>query len=213
MSVPNRIPQEVIEAFRRIPTATIHEANQQNGAMNFNIKPLSRSMRVCGPAITVEVRPGDNLGLHQILSIAQKGEVIVAQAGGFLESGLWGEIMTTAALQRGVSGLVIDGAVRDTESAVSLGFPIWCAGISIKASGKNFPGRINGPIPCGGVLVNPGDLVVGDGDGVVVVSSQAVQQVLEKALEREKKEAGFIEQIRKGALTIDLLGLSEKIKE
>jgi 4-hydroxy-4-methyl-2-oxoglutarate aldolase len=121
--------------------------------------------------------------------------------------------MTIAAIERGAVGLIIDGAVRDVQSAARLGFPVFCAGISMKASGKNFKGRINVPITCGGVLVNPGDLVVGDADGVVVVPNKDVDQVLKKARERERKEAGLIEQLRKGALTIHLLGLSEKIKE
>lgn len=207
------ISEETINAFKSIGTATIHEVNQQSGAMNSNIKPLKNTMKVCGPALTVEVRPGDNLGLHQALMVAKKGDVIVAQAGGFSESGLWGEIMTIAAIERGAVGLVIDGAVRDVESASRLGFPVFSAGISMKASGKNFKGHINAPITCGAVVVNPGDLIVGDADGVVVVPSKEVNQVLKKSLEREKKEAGLIEQLKKGELTIHLLGLSEKIKE
>ena len=207
------ISAEAINSFKSIGTATIHEANQQSGAMNSKIKPLKDTMKVCGIALTVEVRPGDNLGLHQALMVAKKGDVIVAQAGGFSESGLWGEIMTIAAMERGAAGLVIDGAVRDVESAPRLGFPIFSAGICMKASGKNFKGRINVPITCGAVLVNPGDLVVGDADGVVVVPSKEVDQVLKKSLEREKKEAGLIDRLKKGELTIHLLGLAEKIKE
>lgn len=150
--------------------------------------------------------------LHKAISIAQPGDVLVVNIGEYEEAGAWGEIATVAAIERGIKGLIIDGGVRDTQAIKSLGFPVFCRSISIKATTKKLIGFINYPITCGGVIVNPGDIVLGDADGVVVVKKEDVEEVIKKAEERERFERRVIEELRQGKLTIDLLNLRQVLE-
>src|SRR5690606_18793986 len=151
--------------------ATVHEAQGQKGALSSAIKPLDPAMRLAGPALTVNCRPDDNLAIHYALTIARPGDVIVVDAKGFVEAGAWGDVMTLMARKKGVAGLVIDGSVRDANAIVEMGFPVFSRGISIKGTAKNQPGAVDVPIVCGGVGINPGDVVLGDRDGLVVIEA------------------------------------------
>ncbi len=208
-----RVSAELVRQYREISSATVHEAFGQRGALSHRIKPISPTMRVCGPAITVKVRPGDNLMLHKAICVAQKGDVLVADADGYMEAGAWGEIMAVAAQQKGIAGLVFNGAVRDADPIIELGFPIFCCGLSIKGTEKISLGLINHPLNFDNVTIHPGDLVLGDRDGVVVVRREEAQEVLQKALARDEKEMGIKERLRKGETTLELLGFAEILKK
>jgi len=207
-----RINKELIYKLSQFSSATVYEANGQRGAMFSYIKPIDENMKICGPACTVLSRAGDNLMLHEAISVAQPGDILVVNIGEYQEAGAWGEIATVAAMERGISGLVIDGGVRDTQAVKSLGFPVFCRSVSIKATTKKLIGFINHPIICAGVSVNPGDIVLGDADGVVVVRKEDIEEVIKKAEEREKFERGVIEGLKQGKLTLDLLSLRQVLE-
>lgn len=206
-----RQPSEAqIEALKRLGTATVHEAQGQMGALWPAIKPIDPARRLAGPAFTIDAPPGDNLIIHFALTQARPGDVLVVNAQGYVARGVWGDILTLAAQHIGVQGLVIDGAVRDTEAIIASGFPTFVRGVSIKGPQKNQSGRINVPIFCGGMAVNPGDIVVGDRDGVVVVPRSNLDEVITAALRREEAEVALRQGIRAGQSTVDLLHLADR---
>ena len=208
----DRVPKELIESMKSIPTATIHEAYGGKGALFHNVKPIQRGMKVCGPVVTVKCRPGDNLIVHKAIYVAHPGDVLLVDTGAFVEAGIWGGIMTEAAQQRQIAGLVTDGAVRDTDEIIQMGFPLFCQSISIKGTTKTCLGTINHPIDFSGVRIVPGDLIVGDSDGVVMVARENVAEVLEKALQREEKEKHISAELRQGKTTLELYRFSELLE-
>jgi 4-hydroxy-4-methyl-2-oxoglutarate aldolase len=207
-----RVPQELVNRYKGVSTATVHEASGGKGALSSRIKPISPEMKVCGPAVTVKVRPCDNLILHKAIYVAQKGDVIVADAGGYMEAGAWGEIMAVAAHYRGIAGLVFNGMVRDADPIRNLGFPVFACGLSIKGTEKVSLGWINHPLNLDDVTIHPGDLVLGDRDGVVVVGREEAEEVIQKSLAREQKETGVKERLRQGESTLDIYGFADILK-
>jgi 4-hydroxy-4-methyl-2-oxoglutarate aldolase len=195
-----------LEAARALPTATLHEAGGRIGALPSAIKPVAPSMRVCGPAITVQSPGGDNLWLHRALYVAQRGDVLVVHVSGVHDYGYWGEIMSTAAEARKLGGLVIDGCVRDGALLAQLGFPVFARGLCIRGTVKDFGARgwINHPVLFDDVTVRAGDLIVGDGDGVVALPRERVDELVASSQAREAKEAGIIDRIRAGERTLEL---------
>jgi 4-hydroxy-4-methyl-2-oxoglutarate aldolase len=208
-----RASVEMIAAFAEQESATVLESNEKEGAMIHTIRPIYPGIKMCGSALTVRCQAADNLTLHAAIAMAQPGDVIVADVGEALEAGHWGEITTVAALQRGVVGLVINGGVRDIAAIRERGFPIFSASISMKATVKNTPGQINHPIICGGVVVNPGDIVLGDDDGVVVVAREKAEAVLASARQRTEQEAGVMARLEAGELTLDILGFRKALEQ
>jgi 4-hydroxy-4-methyl-2-oxoglutarate aldolase len=213
-----RPSRELIDRFRGISTATVHEASGRKGYVDCAIKPITKGVRICGPAFTVQCHPRDNLMLHKALERAQAGDIVVASVGGFYEGGYWGGLMATSAMARKIGGLAIDGCVRDSEEMIKMGFPIFCRGFCIHGTGKAGLGLINHPTLFGGAMVNPGDLILGDGDGMVVVDRTECKTVLEKAIERvemEKKKsvqlAGGVSSVEFNKLgkVFEFLGLKE----
>ena len=196
-----------MDAALEAGTATLHEVSGQQYAMDHGIKPIYPSARVVGRALTVTLPTADNLDLHRAIYQAQPGDVIVADANGYLESGIWGEITSVASQLRGIAGVVITGAVRDTHQIALLDFPVFSRGISIKGSSKNGGGNIGEPIICGGIQVTTGDIVVADADGVVCIPADLFQQTLDKSRARLDKESNVIAQLKQGKRTLDLLGL------
>ncbi len=185
--------------------ATLHEVMGKRGALSNDIRPAWFGARVCGAALTVHCRPGDNLMLHKAVSLAQPGDVLVVSVDGFTEAGIWGEIITVAAMEKGVRGIVTDGSVRDTMPIYQLGFAMYARGTSMKGTTKMTGGTINHPVVLGGVQVCAGDVVVGDQDGVVVVPLAQAESILERAIAREQSEAVVLERIRAGECTLDIL--------
>lgn len=178
----------------------------RRGAMHARIQPVSPDMKLCGPAFTVDVRPGDNLMIHAAIALAKPGDVLVIDGKADQTSALMGAIMTNACKVLELGGIVMDGAMRDAVELRELGFPVFSAGFNPNGPTKNVPGRINHPISCGGVTVHPGDLVVGDADGVVVVERERVEGLLGAAAKKVAAEEARIAGIRrKEALRPDWL--------
>lgn len=204
-----RPSSELLEAYKSMQAATLHEVMGKRGAMLHNIRPVWPGSFVVGSALTVKSRPGDNLMLHKAVSIAKPGDILVVDVDGFQEAGIWGEIITTAAKMKGMVGIVTNGTVRDSMPIKDLDFPMFTNGLSMKGTTKMTPGLINNPITIFGVTVNPGDIVLGDNDGVVVVPLAEAEKVLELAREKEASEALVMERIRKGECTMDILGFRD----
>lgn len=203
-----RTDKALVERAMKFPTATLHEAGGQIGALPMGIKPVWPGFKLCGTAVTVHSPPRDNLWLHRALYVCQPGDVLVAFVSDFWEAGYFGEIMAHAAIQQGVVGLVIDGCVRDADLLKELNFPVFSRGLSIRGTGKDHHARgwINQPVMIGEITVAPGDLVVGDIDGVVAIPKQRVAATLDASQAREDKEAGTIQMIEHGEKTIELYG-------
>ncbi len=201
-----RVDTALIERIRAFSTATVHEAFGRRGALDPGIKPVSPEMKLCGPAVTVRCHPGDNLMLLKAIDVAQPGDVLVADMG-LADEGPWGELTTMAAKIRHLGGLVMNASVRDVDIVRASGFPVFCAGVSVKGTVKSALGTINHPITCGGVAINPGDLVLGDENGVVVVPRTEVEKVADQAEARERKEASYKEGLRRGESLFEMIGL------
>ncbi len=207
-----RISAELVRRYQKLSSATVHEASGGKGALSSRIKPISPEMKVCGPVVTVKLKPGDNLMLHKAIYVAQKGDVIVADADGYPEAGAWGEIMAVAAHQRGLGGLVFNGGVRDAQAMSDMGFPVFSAALCIKGTGKVSLGSINHPLNLDNIRIEPGDLILGDRDGLVVVRCEEAEAVLQKSLAREEKEKGIKERLRRGESTLDIYGFGQILK-
>ncbi|MBE0703552.1 MAG: RraA family protein [Afipia sp.] len=198
----------ITKAFEGLSSATVHEALGWVGALPPRIKPLVPTMRVLGPAFPVQCRPGDNLALHMALAEAPAGSVLVGAAQGDLGYGAWGEVLTVSAMARGLAGFVFDGSVRDFHETVGLGFPVFAAGLSIRGTVKSYrPDAIPAEVLIGDVAVRPGDLVLGDADGVVVVPRDRIADAPALSLARMKKEDDMMAALRAGKTTVELMGL------
>lgn len=206
MTTPQSLP-DVIRDFDRVdaavvataaayPSSILADVAGRRGALHGRIAPLAPSMRFAGPALTVELRPGDNLMIHAALAVAKPGDVIVVDGKGDLSSALMGEIMSQQAVALGVAAVVIDGAVRDSEAIRELGFPMYAAGLNPNGPTKSVAGRLNHPVCVGGVTVRPGDLVVGDADGVTVIEREKAAAMLPLAAEKVAAETRRIADIR-----------------
>lgn len=197
---------DLLRRAARLPTATLHEAGGRIGVLPHEIRPVGRGMRVCGPAVTVASPGGDNLWLHRAIYVARPGDVLVVHVSGAFDFGYWGEIMATAAKERGLGGLVLDGCVRDGDLLEDLGFPVFARGLCIRGTGKDFGARgwINHPVLIGDLTVSAGDLVVGDRDGVVVVPGPRAHEVVSASEQREAKEADVIRRIAAGERTLEI---------
>lgn len=206
-----RVEPALVDGMREQAATTVYEAAGQQGGLEHTIRPIAPGMKLCGSALTVRCQAADNLTLHAAIALAQPGDVIVADVGGALEAGHWGEITTVAAQARGVAGLVINGGVRDVAAIARRDFAVFAPAISMKATVKATPGLINHPIVCGGVTVYPGDLVLADDDGVVVVARERVSQVLEATRQREEREADVMRRLEAGELTLDVLGFRQAL--
>jgi 4-hydroxy-4-methyl-2-oxoglutarate aldolase len=198
--------QELIQQLSEFSTATLHEAMGKYGALPSGIKPVSPEMKVCGTAVTVHSMPRDNMMLHRAIAQAATGDVIIAHVSDFWEAGYWGEIMAVAAQARGIAGLVIDGCVRDADPITALGFPVFARGLCIHGTTKFGDGTLNQPITIGQVTIHPGDVIVGDRDGVVIVPADRLAETITKAQAREDKEAQVMSRLRDGETTLEIYG-------
>ena len=171
------------------------------------IKAAWAGARVAGPALTARCAPGDNLAVHVAVARAEPGRVLVVDAAAVPERGYWGEVLTTAAEAAGVAGLVIDGGVRDVDALRVHGFPVFSALVALRGATKTGPGAVGGQVRVGGAEVCPGDWVVADADGVVVIAAARVAEVLEAGRARAAKEQRMFEELRAGRTTVELLAL------
>jgi len=198
----------VVEQLRTLDTATLFESGAR-ATMAPEIRMLSGDCRLAGPILTVVCPPGDNLMIHLAVARAPTGAVLVAQTHD-PAYGVWGEVLTVAAKTRGIAGLVLDGSVRDLGAIRRLGFPVFARGTALPGTTKSARGTIGLVMTCGGALVWPGDIIVADESGIVLIRPDEAEQVLSRAEERCRKEAAMMNELRTGRTTMDLLGLDEK---
>ena len=193
-----RVPPEIVRKASAFAASILADVGGRRGTLDGRIAPLSPSMRLAGPAFTIEVRAGDNLMIHAAMTMAKPGDVLVVDGKGDRSCALMGSIMINACKKLGLAGVVIDAAVRDTEELRELGFPVYAVGANPNGPTKFVPGRINWPISCGGVAINPGDLVVGDADGVVVVEREKAESLLNLATKKVADEQARLSDIAAG---------------
>lgn len=193
-----RVPPHIVQQAGAYQAAILADVAGRRGALHGRITALRPSMKVVGTAFTVEVRPGDNLMIHAAMSLAQPGDVLVVDGKGDQTAALMGTIMITACQKLGIAGVVLDGAVRDSLELEEMGFPVFSVGTNPNGPTKLVPGRIGHPISIGGVTVHPGDLVLGDADGVVIVEREKIEALLPLAEKKVKDEAARIAAIQQG---------------
>ncbi|MFN0044470.1 MAG: RraA family protein [Alphaproteobacteria bacterium] len=206
-AAPNLLSVNDLASWRGVPPAIVSDELNRAGAMDAGIKPVAPGWTVLGQALTVKCMVGDNGPLHFALTVAWPGAILVADAGGFLGTAVWGSILHGAGAKAGLAGVVIDGAVRDVAELRRSPVPIYARGITPAGPHKGWGGAINAPIQCGGVVVSAGDLVVGDDDGIADIRSDQLTGLLERCRARMAKEEDMVAKIAAGARTADLIGL------
>jgi RraA family protein len=209
--IPKRPDPSLVAEFAKVATPHLSDSMERMYAGGPNLRPMHKAGKLVGPAFTVKVAPGDNLFLQKSLDLAQPGDVIVVDGGGFPEQALLGEMMAARAEQRGIAGLVIWGAIRDSAELGAATYPVFAAGVTHRGPYKNGPGEINVPVLMGGMLVNPGDIIVGDWDGVVAVPQDMAEQILASAKAVLERETATLEKIKAG--TIDRSWVDRTLKE
>ncbi len=203
------------ERLAQLPTGNVADNNglaPRQGVMDSAIKPLDPTCHMVGRAVTVKGYPGDNLAVHQGINAAGEGDVLVIDLGGHTEGGHFGDICALACQMRGIVGVVIDGAVRDAQDIVELGLPVFSRGLCPAGTTKDSLGKVNVPIVCGGITVRPGDVVLGDCDGVVVVPREREDEVFAAAQAKFEHEVEYVEQLRAGANTLEMYGFDKVIE-
>ncbi|SFS31647.1 4-carboxy-4-hydroxy-2-oxoadipate aldolase/oxaloacetate decarboxylase [Saccharopolyspora flava] len=208
-----RADREAVEALSRFGVATVHEAMGRTGLMRPHIRPVYEGAKVCGTAVTVLLQPGDNWMLHVAAEQVREGDVVVAGCTTESTDGFFGELLATSLRARGARGLIIDGGCRDVDDLRAMDFPVFSRAISAKGTVKATLGSVNVPVVVANAQVNPGDVVVADTDGVVVVPAAKAAEVAEAAAKREANEAGKREKFRAGELGLDLYGMRPKLAE
>lgn len=206
-----RVDARLIERFRALPVANISDVMERMSAAGPRIRPFHRSAVLVGPALTVKTRPGDNLAIHKAVDVAQPGDVVVVDGGGDLTNSLLGDLMVAYAAERGIAGFVVNGAIRDIASIREGVFPVFAAGVSHRGPYKDGPGEINGPIAIDGMVIGPGDLIIGDEDGVLSVPLQEAESVCERAELKYRAEQRDLAAIRDGSY--DRTWVDAKVKQ
>ncbi len=206
-----RVSPEMAEAFKPIPVANVSDSMWRMDAAGDALRPMHRDGVLAGPAFTVRSRPGDNLMLHKAIDMAEPDDVIVCDAGGDLTNSLFGELMLTHAITRGIAGLVINGAIRDRDAFLEHNLPVFAAGVTHRGPYKDGPGEIGFPIALGGMVINPGDLILGDCDGVLCVPRTEAEGVLALAQKKNDAEASQIKQHQDG--TVDRSWVDKALEE
>lgn len=194
----SRPSKNLLDRFRGLGTGPVCDALGRFAAMDHRIKPLDPGIQMVGSALTVWTRPCDNLAVYKALEMAQPNDVLVIAINGYITNSTWGELTSLIAHRSSLAGTVTDGAVRDSREIIQIGLPVFAAGLSPNSPYKDGPGKINLPVVCGGVTARPGDIVVGDADGVVVVPLELAEATLERVSAVHAKEAGIRAEIESG---------------
>jgi 4-hydroxy-4-methyl-2-oxoglutarate aldolase len=207
-----RPDRRTVEGLGELGTATVHEAIGRRGFAGPHLHPIQQGVRLAGAAVTVSSHPGDNLMVHAAVEVCQEGDVLVVATTAPSTHGMFGELLATSLLARGVRALVIDAGVRDTAELRELGFAVWSQHVSCQGTVKASPGSVNVPVTLGGVVVNPGDVVCADDDGVVVVARDDAAWALDRSRERVANEDGTRARLAAGELGVDIYGLRAKLE-
>ncbi len=206
-----RADPAAVQSLGAFGVATIHEAQGRSGLMRTNMRPIYEGARAVGTAVTVLVHPGDNWMLHVAAEQIQPGDIVVAACSAENTDGMFGELLGTIYRAHGAMGLIIDAGCRDVSDLKKLGFPVWSRAISAKGTVKSTIGSVNIPVVCAGALVNPGDVIIADDDGVVVVPRAHAGAVAQASRLREEKEADSRAHYAAGTLSLDLNGMREPL--
>jgi 4-hydroxy-4-methyl-2-oxoglutarate aldolase len=202
-----RADRSAVDGLAALGTATVHEAIGRRGFAGPQLRPIQQGTRLAGTAVTVSSHPGDNLMIHAAVEVCQEGDVLVVASTAPSTHGVFGELLASSLMARGVRALVTDAGVRDTAELREMGFAVWSQHVSCQGTVKASPGSVNIPVVLGHVVVNPGDVVCGDEDGVVVVARDEAAWALERSLERAAREDGTRARLAAGELGVDIYGL------
>lgn len=203
----DRPDRDVVSAFESIPSSIASDVTGNVGlAMDSGIKPIYSGVETAGTALTVKAAPGDNLIIHKAITMAEPGDLLVIDANGYVETGHAGELMCASCKAHDLAGIVIDGAIRDRRDIAEMEFPVYARGVHPQGPLKQDPGSINVTISCGGVTVEPGDVVVGDGEGVTIVPGDEAEKILESAREKLTAEGNLRERVEDGEYLFEISG-------
>jgi len=204
---------DTVRLLGELGVATVHEAQGRTGLLRPYMRPIYPTARASGAAVTVLCHPGDNLMIHAAIEVCQPGDILVDASTSESTDGMFGDLLAVSCRAHGVAGLIIDAGVRDTADIMAIQFPVWAKAVSAQGTVKASPGSVNIPIICAGAIVNPGDAIVADADGVVVVARETASEVAAQGEQRRKKEEKSRERLAKGELGIDFYGLRAKLAE
>ena len=205
------IPTETVTRYKKLSVATVHEAQGRVGLLSPEIRPVKEGLKLVGRAVTVFATPGDNLMIHVAMEQCEPGDVMVVAVNSRSDCGYFGDLLATLMQARGISGLVIDSGVRDLADLRQMNIPVFSRCVSAQGTVKETLGDVNIPVVCGGQVINPSDLIIGDDDGVVVVRRHELDSVAQKSEVREDREAGIRAKYREGILGLDMNNMRQRL--